>query len=52
MTKNRLVWMLRQLLPLHYRTRYTDEGGSRHFVVWQMWMGRCFAIDDVKEISA
>jgi hypothetical protein len=42
----RIVWHLRQLIPLHYRTRYIEEG-KEHFVVWQMWMGRCFAIDDV-----
>lgn len=42
------VWCLRQLLPLHYRTRYTETAtGQRHFVVWRMWLGRCFAIDDV-----
>lgn len=43
----RVIWRLRQLLPLHYRTRYRDEAGREHFTVWQMWLGRCFAIDDV-----
>jgi hypothetical protein len=43
---NKLIWYLRQLLPLHYRTRYT-ENGQRHFAVWQMWFGRCFSVDDV-----
>jgi hypothetical protein len=47
MNKERIKWYLRQILPLHYRTRYTDENGHRHFVVWQMWMGRYFAVDDV-----
>lgn len=41
-----MVWYIRQLLPLHYRTRYI-ENGEQHFVVWQMWMGRSFNIDDV-----
>lgn len=40
-------WIARQLLPLEYRTRYTDQDGNRHFVVWRMWWGRCFSIDDV-----
>lgn len=44
---NRIVWTLRQLLPLTYRTRYTDNSGKRHFCVWRMWFGRCFSIDDV-----
>lgn len=46
MTRQRIVWLFRQLLPLHYRTYYT-EGGVRHFAVWRMWFGRVFAHDDV-----
>jgi len=42
-----IVWHLRQLLPLVYRTYYGDEEGNVHFCVWRMWFGRCFAIDDV-----
>jgi hypothetical protein len=42
-----VVWCLRQLLPLIYRTYYGDEDGNIHFAVWRMWFGRCFAIDDV-----
>jgi hypothetical protein len=42
-----LKWMARQLLPLHYRTLYGDEQGRTHYAVWQMWMGRCFNVDDV-----
>ncbi len=41
-------WAFRQLLPLHYRTRYTDSDGKRHFCAWQMWLGRSFNIDDVE----
>lgn len=40
-----LKWYLKQLLPLTYRTHY-EEGGTKHFVVWKMWFGRSFAIDD------
>lgn len=43
----KLSWSLKQLLPLLYRTRYTDGTGRRHFVVWRMWFGRVFAYDDV-----
>lgn len=44
----RLIWMIRQLLPLEYRAYYTlTDTGERHFCVWRMWMGRCFSIDDV-----
>jgi hypothetical protein len=43
----KLRWRLRQLLPLVYRTYYADSAGCVHFVVWRMWLGRCFAVDDV-----
>lgn len=41
-----IVWILRQLFPLTYRTVYVQDG-RKHFVVWRMWLGRCFDIDDV-----
>jgi hypothetical protein len=42
----KLVWYLKQLLPFTYRTYY-KENDQRHFVVWRMWLGRSFDIDDV-----
>ena len=47
MTRQRARWLVRQTLPLEYRTRYTDQDGERHFCVWRMWLGRPFSIDDV-----
>ena len=44
---NKIKWAIRQLLPLHYQTFYTEKE-QRHFTVWQMWLGRCFNITDVK----
>jgi hypothetical protein len=43
----RVWWGLKQLLPLTYRCRYWDRQGQRHFVVWNMWLGRVYAIDDI-----
>lgn len=40
-----MLWHLKQLLPLTYRTHYTDAKG-KHFVVWKMWLGRSYSIDD------
>lgn len=42
-----MLWYLKQLFPFTYRTKYTDSKGKRHYTVWNMWMGRCFNIDDV-----
>lgn len=44
----RIGWIVKQLLPLTYRSRYKTEKESR-FCVWRMWFGRCFAIDDIIE---
>ena len=41
-----MIWKLKQLLPLTYRSIYTEEGRT-HFCVWKMWLGRCYAIDDI-----
>lgn len=40
-----MLWYLKQLIPLTYRTKY-EQDGQRHFVVWKMWLGRCYSIDD------
>ena len=39
-----LKWYLKQLLPLTYRSRYT-EGDKQIFCVWNMWFGRCFNVE-------
>jgi len=42
-------WAFSQLLPLTYRSRYTDNAtGKRHYAVWRMWLGRVYAHDDVE----
>jgi hypothetical protein len=41
-----MLWHLKQLLPLTYRTEYGQDG-KQHFVVWKMFFGRCYKIDDV-----
>ena len=42
---NKLAWYIKQLFPLTYRTQYKEDG-KQHFVVWQMWFGRSYSIDD------
>lgn len=40
-----MMWYLKQLFPLTYRTTYV-QNGEKHFTVWKMWLGRCYNIDD------
>lgn len=47
---NKLVWYIKQLFPLTYRSRYgvvsTDGGNQPHFSVWKMWLGHVYKHDD------
>ncbi len=45
--RGRMWWRLKQLLPLTYRSHYTDGEGRPHFEVWQMWLGKVFNYEDV-----
>jgi hypothetical protein len=40
-----MLWYLKQLFPLTYRTTYGSDG-KQHFVVWKMWFGRCYKVED------
>ena len=42
-----MLYWLKQLLPLTYRSTYKDGEGNKHFTVWNMWFGKCFNIDDI-----
>lgn len=41
----RIIWYLKQLLPLTYRSHVLDTNGVAHFYVWKMWFGRCYAVE-------
>ena len=40
---SKLVWYLKQLLPLTYRSLYVC-GEEHQFCVWKMWLGKCYNI--------
>lgn len=42
---SKIDWYIKQLFPLTYRTTYVENGENR-FVVWKMWFGRCYKIED------
>ncbi len=42
---NKIIWRVKQLLPLTYRSRYSVDG-QPHFSVWNMWLGRVFNHED------
>ena len=40
MNKARFVWMIKQLLPLKYKSHIQEKP-----ITWRMWFGKCFCID-------
>lgn len=43
MTRDKLLWCVKQLLPLKYRT-YFIENSIHYYTEWCMWFGKCFNI--------
>jgi hypothetical protein len=44
---SKLLWYVKQLLPLTYRSRYTQDGKNM-FCVFNMWLGKIFNSDTVE----
>ena len=44
--KSKLIWRLKQLLPLTYWTKY-QMGDQPRFTIWRMWFGHCFDVVDI-----
>lgn len=42
-----MKYYLKQLLPFTYRSHY-KEAGKKMFTVWNMWLGKCFNIENVE----
>ena len=43
---SKLLWCIKQIFPLTYWTRCGYADGT-HFIIWRMWMGKCFSIVDI-----
>lgn len=43
MVKTRTAWYIKQTLPLHYESRFKEDGKSI-LCQWRMWLGRCFNV--------
>ncbi len=43
----KLIWYIKQLLPLKYHTTYTDVATNKRMIaVWRMWFGRQFWVQE------
>ena len=43
MSKNRLVWYMRQLFPIRYKT-YFIQNNIHYYTEWRMWFGKYFNV--------
>jgi len=41
--KSRIVWVLKQLIPLTYWTKH-QEKGKKYFTIWKMFLGRSYDV--------
>jgi len=41
---NRIIWLVKQVLPLKYKTHYI-ENDKKYYCEWRMWFGKCFDIE-------
>jgi hypothetical protein len=48
--KVRVVYWLKQLLPLRYETKYRTSDDDKYKAVWHMWFGKVFACQHTKLI--
>lgn len=44
MNKDKMVWCIKQLLPLKYKTYYIQDSAVHYYTEWRMWFGKCFNI--------
>lgn len=43
--KSKLIWILKQILPLKYESIYTEiETNTKLHSTWRMWLGKPFNI--------
>ena len=47
---NKLLWLIKQLLPLDYYSRY-EKDGKKMISTWKMLFGKCYNIR-TNELSA
>lgn len=41
---NKLIYYVKQLLPLKYYSKYKVQNGRKEFAVWTQWFGKPFHI--------
>ena len=40
----KIIYLIKQLLPLTYYSKYRDQNGSKELAIWTQWFGKPFNI--------
>ncbi len=46
--KSKLLWYAKQLIPIHYTTKYSDNNGNNFVCNWKMFFGKCYNVEHRK----
>lgn len=41
---NKIIYTLKQLLPLTYYSKYRVQNGAKELAIWTQWFGKSFNI--------
>lgn len=41
---NKILWYLKQLIPLKYKSFYVDNDNTFVLCTWIMWFGNCYKV--------
>lgn len=47
-TMNKLIYYIKQLLPLKYHSKYRLKTGEKYLAIWSQWFGKPFNIERFK----
>lgn len=42
--KNKIIYLVKQLLPLTYHSKYRVQNGSKELAIWTQWFGKPFNV--------
>lgn len=48
---NKLIYYLKQLLPLKYHSKYSLQNGEKKLAIWRQWFCRPFDIEHFTLVS-
>ncbi len=48
---DKLIYYIKQLLPLKYHSKYRLQTGEKYLIIWRQWFGKPFDIEHFKLVD-